>query len=454
MIKAAVAVILIAALRPTVPAAADDASAGTPAPPPPSANPAKLLLGDIGGLRSGLTKLGLTPAITETDEVLGNVSGGLRQGLIHEGLTDFSLAYDFRPEFHWRGNFFVRAYQIHGKGLTAANIDNLNTISGIEATATTRLFELWYEQHIGDWLRIRIGQQSAGQEFLISTGAKPFINSAFGWPTLPGVDLPSGGPNYPLATPAVRFRIDANEELTFFAGIFNGNPAGPGIGDPQQRDASGTSFRINDGISAFYETRYNPGNSPRNGTYRVGTWYNSERFADLRLDTMGVSLASPLSNGMPRLHNGDVSFYAIIDQPLFGGGPDGLAIFSRAMGAPGDRNLVGTYFDSGITFKNPSKNLFDQTGDIIGFAAAYARIGSAARGLAADTAAFTGQPYPQRSSETALELTYQIQLIPGWQVQPDLQYIINPGGGIANPLMPPRRIKNALIGGVRTIINF
>jgi len=50
------------------------------------------------------------------------------------------LAFDFRPQFHWRGNFFVRAYQIHGKGLIAANIDNLNTISGIEATATTRLF--------------------------------------------------------------------------------------------------------------------------------------------------------------------------------------------------------------------------------------------------------------------------------------------------------------------------
>lgn len=89
------------------------------------------------------------------------------------------MAFDFRPQFHWRGNFFVRAYQIHGKGLTAANIDNLNTISGSEATATTRLFELWYEQHIGDWLRIRIGQQSAGQEFLVTTAAKPFVNSAF-----------------------------------------------------------------------------------------------------------------------------------------------------------------------------------------------------------------------------------------------------------------------------------
>ena len=76
--------ILIAALWPTAPAAADDASAGTPAPPPPSADPTKLLLGDIGGLRSGLTKLGLTPAMSETDEVLGNVGGGVRQGLIYE----------------------------------------------------------------------------------------------------------------------------------------------------------------------------------------------------------------------------------------------------------------------------------------------------------------------------------------------------------------------------------
>jgi len=261
IIKVAAAILLVAPW-PTASAAADDASAGTPAPPPPSADPTKLLLGDIGGLRSEFNKLGIIPAVTETEEILGNVNGGVRRGLIYECLMDINLAYDFRPQFHWRGNFFVRAYQIHGKGLTATNIDNLNTISGIEATATTRLFELWYEQHIGDWLRIRIGQQSAGQEFLISTGAKPFINSAFGWPTLPGVDLPSGGPNYPLATPAVRFRIDANDELTFFAGIFNGNPAGPGNGDPQQRDASGTSFRINDGISAFYETRYNPATHP------------------------------------------------------------------------------------------------------------------------------------------------------------------------------------------------
>jgi hypothetical protein len=128
---------------------------------------------------------------------------------------------------------------------------------------------------------------------------------------------------------------------------------------------------------------------------------------------------------MPRQHRGNASIYGIVDQPLFGGGPDGFAGFARAMGAPWDRNLLAVYLDGGITYKSPANNLLGQTGDTTGIAVAYARIGAAARALAAQTAAFTGQPYPQRSSETVVELTYQIQLRPGWLVQPDLQYVIN-----------------------------
>jgi porin len=438
------------------PAQAAEGDNGNTAGSQPSSPPKpSTLLGDSSDVRPTLAKYGLTPAVIETDEVLGNLTGGVHAGFIYEGLTDLSLAYDFRPQFDWRGNFFIRAYQIHGKGLSASNLDNLNTASGIEATATTRLFELWYEQHIDDWLRIRIGQQSAGQEFLITTGAEPFVNSTFGWPTLPSADLPSTGPNYPLATPAVRVRVDASDELTFFGGVFDGNPAGPGPGDPQKRDPAGASFRLDDGILAIFETRYNPGNSSKNGTYRIGAWYNTERFADLEVDTTGLPLAGPASTNMPRLHTGNTSLYGIVDQPLFGGDANsGYAVFSRAMGAPGDRNLVDLYLDAGVTYKNPSENLFGKTGDTLGLAVAYARIGGAARAFAADMGAFTGQPYPRRSAETAIELTYQIQLVDGWQIQPDLQYIINPGGGLPDPLTPATRIKNTLITGVRTTINF
>ncbi|HEX3860887.1 MAG TPA: carbohydrate porin [Stellaceae bacterium] len=453
--RAAMSAMSMLTLLAAMPALADGTDASGASSPSNAAAPL-LILGDIGGLRPKLAAYGLTPALVETDEILGNVSGGVRRGMIFEGLTDISLALDLRPQLHWRGNFFVRAYQIHGKGLSADNIDNLNTISGNEATATTRLFELWYEQRVSDWLRIRIGEQSAGAEFLLSTVAKSFVNGAFGWPTLAAADLPAGGPNYPLATPGLRFRVDASDALTFFAGVFNGNSAGPGPGDPQQRDPSGTAFRVNDGAFAIYEFRYNPGNLATNATYKFGGWYNSERFADLRLDTNEMSLASPATSGVPRQHTGNFSFYAIIDQPLFGGsvGDHGWAMFGRIMGAPGDRNLVDTYADGGLTYKNGDPNWFGQTGDTVGMAVAYARIGGAARALAADTASFGTQPYPHRTSETVFELTYQIGLIPGWQVQPDLQYVLNPGGGIPNPQSPPGRIRNAVIGGLRTTLNF
>ena len=59
-----------------------------------------------------------------------------------------------------------------------------------------------------------------------------------------------------------------------------------------------------------------------------------------------------------------------------------------------------------------------------------------------------------RSAETFLEATYQAQLLPSWQIQPDVQYVINPGAGIANPDDPNQRIKNEFVVGVRTNVTF
>jgi len=62
---------------------------------------------------------------------------------------------------------------------------------------------------------------------------------------------------------------------------------------------------------------------------------------------------------------------------------------------------------------------------------------------------------PVRDFEAALELTYQIQLADNWSVQPDLQYIVHPGGNIPNPLVPcTLAIPDALVLGVRTILKF
>ncbi|MBY0613606.1 MAG: carbohydrate porin, partial [Beijerinckiaceae bacterium] len=43
----------------------------------------------------------------------------------------------------------------------------------------------------------------------------------------------------------------------------------------------------------------------------------------------------------------------------------------------------------------------------------------------------------------------------GFTVQPDVQYVIRPGGGISNPRDPSgARIKNAAVFGVRATIRY
>ncbi len=61
---------------------------------------------------------------------------------------------------------------------------------------------------------------------------------------------------------------------------------------------------------------------------------------------------------------------------------------------------------------------------------------------------------PVRGGETYLEVTYQYQATPWWQLQPDLQYVFNPGGGVANPNAPNQQVGNELVLGLRTNILF
>jgi porin len=128
----------------------------------------------------------------------------------------------------------------------------------------------------------------------------------------------------------------------------------------------------------------------------------------------------------------------------------GLSGFARAGGAPNDRNLINFYADGGLLYKGLAPGRPD---DKVGIAAAYARVSDNARGLDADIGFFSGNPfYPVRSSEAVIELMYQAQLKPWWRLQPDLQYVINPGGGVLNSDGSLRR--NALVVGVRTLLNF
>ena len=415
------------------------------------------LLGDMGGLRPWLGQYGVTFGLQETSEYMGNVSGGTQRGGAYQGVTEFSLGMDTQKAFGLPGGIFnVSGFQIHGTSLTSRNLQTLQSASGIEADASTRLWELWYQQTLpGGKVDVKVGQQSLDQEFIVSQYAGAFMNATFGWPVLPSTDLPAGGPAYPLSSLGVRVRATPTDAITVLGGVFDGNPA-PGEGDPQKLNASGTNFNLGNGALIIGEIQYAINQPPANGsdakpgglpgTYKLGFWYNSNRFIDPATGNTGVG-------GGPDSHHGNYSIYAVADQMVWrpsADSPQPVGVFARVMGAPGDRNLVDLGVNAGVTLKAPFKG---RDNDVAGLAVGYAHIGSHAQNFAS-AQGVTTPGYPSRSAETVLEATYQYQVAPWWQLQADFQYFFRPAGGIPDPQNPSRRIGDEAVLGLRTTIVF
>jgi porin len=187
---------------------------------------------------------------------------------------------------------------------------------------------------------------------------------------------------------------------------------------------------------------------------RSAHWYDTEGFADLRRDTMGVSLANPASDGIAATHRGDYAFYAVADQMIYRWQDDpdrNINVFVRPMFTPlQDRNLISFSLNAGMTMH---ESISGRKADIFGFGVDFARVSDSATGLDLDKAFYNpGVFSPARHHETVVEATYQYQVTPWWQIQPDIQYVINPGGGIVNPDNPVQRIKNETVFGIRTNI--
>ena len=413
------------------------------------------LLGDIYGLRTLMGRYGLSLGLQETSEVFGNVTGGIRRGAAYDGLTTLSLGLDTAKAFGWEGGVFnVSAFQIHGRSISADNLLTLQTESGIQAQRSTRLWEMWFQQSLlGGKADVKIGQMSLDTEFMTSQGSGVFVNTAMGWPLLPSADQYAGGPAYPLSSLGVRVRVRPFGPLTVLAGVFDDNPAGGRFNETNQlRGAaqSGTRFNLGTGALVFGEVQYAlAAESGRTGTYKLGFWYDSGTFYDQRFDAARLSLSDPASSGDPRVRRHNYSLYGVADQIVWrpdAKAPQALGVFARVMGAPGDRNLVSFSINGGLTLTAPFAG---RDNDIAGLGCGVGRIGSGAIRADRDANAF-GTPTPVRGTETFIEATYQMQVAPWLLVQPDLQYVFSPGGGIRNPLRPEKRVGNATVLGLRS----
>src|SRR5260221_9814687 len=212
--------------------------------------------------------------------------------------------------------------------------------------ARHKALDLWLQQTLfDDLVSVRAGQIAVDDEFFISQYAAHFINATFGWPEFMGVNALSGGPVYPLATPGARITLTPSRQLSFSAAVFNGDPAGRGPGNPQERDASGTSFRLGDGAFSIAEAAYARNQEKEAAglpaTYKLGGYYYTGPFGDPRQDDTRRPLADPASSGRPAIRHTHFGFYLVADQMVWrraGTTDRGLGLFARLAGSQTPRN--------------------------------------------------------------------------------------------------------------------
>ena len=428
------------------PASAEDA--------PPAGDAAPALSQPLGAwheLDAWLKTRGVTVGVAVTADLLANVSGGEKRGATGEALGELEVDFDLGRIVGWKGaTVHASGYWLVGEGLSSCCVDNLLTISNIEASSGVRLNEVYLEQTFAqDAISIRIGQIAADTEFWLSDTAGAFINSTFGWPGINGVDLPGGGPAYPVPTPGVRMRWTTGG-FTLLGALYNGDPtAGP------DDDRYGLAFDLDDGVFAIVEAAY--AHQPKNGlsgTFKVGAWYNSNDFDNLVLAANGEPLSTRRPGQLPRQERGDLSFYAIVDHELYreaGKDGEGLSGFARiAVNPQQDRNPVWLYFDTGLAYTGL---LPGRESDIFGIAFAYA-------GMSPDLA--RADRYANRVSgtdgavadfEAVIEVTYQAAITSDFTLQPFGQIVIHPGGS-SGGAGTDAALRNAVVFGLRSAIRF
>ena len=122
------------------------------------------------------------------------------------------------------------------------------------------------------------------------------------------------------------------------------------------------------------------------------------------------------------------------------------------MGAPEDRNAEDLNAEGGFTWKGVIES---RPQDVFGIAFAYAHTSNAFRRLGEESIALTGSGALYANNETIIEATYLCQTAPWWSIQPDVQYVFNPGASLPpdNPGVTTA-FKNALVIGVHFKIDF
>ena len=407
--------------------------------PPQLVLPEGHLLGDWLGARTWLENHGVTPAVTFVTNALGNPTGGRQQGFRGANNLGLDLLFDLEKLIGLPGGTFEISFsERFGSSLSEEDIGNVFTVQQVFGGETYRLVNVAYQQKLfGDRVEFRVGRIAAGDDFLVSPYNYVFVQNGFNGNPV-GVFFNAPGMSaYPNATWGGVVKGRPTERTYAMGGLYNGDPS---IRDNKNHGADwsmeGPLFAIGE---VGYQVNGLPGDRGRIGNYKAGFWYDDSEYKDF--NTVSRSLPIGLSRG-------NWGFYALFDQVLVQfGGPSsnrGFGVTGSIVVSP-DQSVsqMPIFSTAGFLVRGAFAS---RPTDVGGFGVVYGRFS----GDLQDSQRRAQQTDPTvgvQRYEMALELTYRFRFREDSTFfQPDLQYIIRPGG--------TGRIADAFVVGFQAGINF
>lgn len=336
-----------------------------------------------------------------TSDFVRNFNGGKATGGAFLGMGQLGLTLNTTKMGLWRnGEIFLHGLLTHGDCPSQDLIGDFQVASNIDAGYYPGLFEFWYRHQIGSKLTILAGQHDLNADFLVCETAGLFLNSAFGIHSSISLNVPVS--IFPVAALGLMADYKISKNFNLKAGIYDG--------DPGDTESNKYNLQIglgrNEGSFRIGEIAWNFGGKLKS-EFKTGGYWHSGSF---------TSFSDP-----ELVYENNYGTYLIVDQQLWQSNEESstrsINSFLQVGWSPEDRSSNQYYLGGGITLQDLlGKNQVD----IIGLSFAHASFATPF------TRSLSSEINPI-DAETAVELTWQLMLLPYLVIQPDLQYIFNPG---------------------------
>jgi porin len=399
------------------------------------------LTGDWGGVRTYLDNLGIDPRAEFLTESATNPIGGRAQAARYTQEIDFGADLDLnRLVALSNGKVQITLTDDTGRSLSDDAIDNQFQVQELfVADQSFRLSELNYQQDLfTDKISLEAGWAPVGDSF-----AQPMIFCAFQNAVFCGhasaMTINSGIHNFPFAQWGAHVKVHPEPEFYIATGLYQVNPNEVKSNGGFDLSFSGT------GVFVPIELAWLPdwsGALP--GAYKLGAYYNSSNTPDVLTDVNGRSAG--LTAAPFKTREGRWGAYLIVNQTIYRFRPQsGRSLRIGGLAGMGDPETARFgYFASGGWLLQGTFSQRDD--DFLAMAVAYVRTNPRLTQFQEDRDAVRPNSVGIQTYESILEIDYGARITPWLLLQPNLQYVINPGGA--------GTIPNSLVLGLHTDLTF